>query len=615
MKKLDEMLSMARTRAVPYHNEAIDRYFLGNSIVGASGMPDGTWRFVIGPDYTCPNFIDSEKLYVLCDGARIEFDLQMKRIRKTGVFFGEDVRNGIRLSVFDFAPPQRQQLIRLIAAADVTGSGRAVSVCAQVVPFESEAVLYGNGIRIKKDTDCFCFGNKETLNWENRYCRIAFCGGNALQTPDACILQAPPGAVQALIHTNYYGHETAAFADANDPADPETALALLAETLRDWEEWSAKGTLPSIPCQRDADALESLLLCTKMQQNRDGGEIAGIYKYANSYVRDTHGCTRLYHASGHYEEGKKIILNIHSRWEKAGFIPNWWSMGSDTFIGHSFHNDASEVTAYYMFMVRDYLKAAQDVALLETVRPSLDFAAKTQLDWLRSHDFTMDFNGDETEQYCCNRDGEEYGGFKQESYAWNVHALSFPSMVAALASLEWYSRFLDDEAEKSAIAAELKKLRDKIDAVFCDSTRGGVHAWAAVPEKDGYRLHAGQLTNYMLFPLWIGAVLNEDGEQRDADAVKSFVRADGFLPNCPQAMQGFCGHTMGMYLDAMVKRGDAVQAHRAARQILDTPLLSMYGTVSEFYGPSCTPNGHMCRGFEGGITGQALISYFSSCAE
>lgn len=615
MNKMDEMLTMARAQAIPYHNDQKDRYFFGNSIVGASGMPDGTWRFAIGPDYTCPNFVESERLYVLCGGTRIDFDLQMKRIRHTGIFFGEDVREGICLSVFDFAPPEKQCLIRLIAVKDETGQNRTVKICAQVLPFEGPAALLKNGIRIKKDTDCFCFGNRETINWENRYCRIGFCGGSARQEGDHYILEAPQGTVHALTHTHYYEREAGIFEDAAVLTDPKTALALLEETVQDWKDWIAEGFFPTIPEQRDADALESLLLCVKMQQNRDGGEIAGIFKYANSYVRDTHGCTRLYHASGHYAESKKIILNIHSRWEKAGFIPNWWSMGSDTFIGHSFHNDAAEVTAYYMFMVRDYLEAAQDTALLETVRPSLDFAAKAQLDWLRLHDYTMDFNGDETEQYCCNHDGEEYGGFVQEGYAWKPTALSFPSMVAALASLEWYRQHLTDECTKQEIAADLEKLRNRIDQVFCDPARGGVHGWAAEMTENGRQLHAGQLTNYMLFPLWIGAVLNENSEQRDADAVKAFVRADGFLPNCPQAMQGFCGHTMGMYLDVMQKRGDRMQAHQAARQILDTPLLSMYGTVSEFYGPSCTPNGHMCRGFEGGITGQALLSYFSACAE
>lgn len=127
--------------------------------------------------------------------------------------------------------------------------------------------------------------------------------------------------------------------------------------------------------------------------------------------------------------------------------------------------------------------------------------------------------------------------------------------------------------------------------------------------------HAGQLPNYMMFPVWIGAKLNAGGEVKDAEAVKAFVREDGFIPNCPQIMQGFCGHTMGMFLDTMIKIGEWEAAQKAARQILDTNLLSMYGTVSEFYGPSCIPNGHNCRGFEGGITGQALISYFKAITQ
>lgn len=612
MKTIEELLAMARENTVSYHNTGVDRYFFGNSIVGASGLSDGTWTFVIGPDYTSPNFITGEKIYLLYDGKRVEFDLGMKRIRGTGVFFGEAEKEQFRLSVFDFAPPEKQMLIRLITAEDLALSERRIRICAEVTPFEGMAEKNREGILIRKDTECFCFGNRETKNWENRCCQVGFLQGTDIQVSSdkeedavsSCLLAAEEGRFQALIHKNDYESDREN-AKVQPPLEWEEAVSLLSETFHWWKEWFRKGKLPDIPHQRDADALESLLLSVKMQQNRDGGEIAGIYKYANSYVRDTHGCSRLYNASGHYEESKRIILNIHTRWERAGFIPNWWSMGSDTFIGHSFHNDVSEITAYYMFMIRDYLNATGDKELLETVRPSLDYAAESQLAWLKEHDFTMDFNGDETEQYCCNQDGEEYGGFVKPGYEWNAGALSFPSMTAALCSLEWYSSITGKDLKE-----EMGKLRDKIDQVFCDRKRGGVHAWAAVKKEDGYQLHAGQLTNYLLFPLWIGARLKEKREAADALAVKDFVMENGFLPNCPQAMQGFCGHTMGMYLDVLVKLGDREAAQKAARQILDSPLLSMYGTVSEFYGPSCTPNGHMCRGFEGGITGQALIDYF-----
>ena len=43
--------------------------------------------------------------------------------------------------------------------------------------------------------------------------------------------------------------------------------------------------------------------------------------------------------------------------------------------------------------------------------------------------------------------------------------------------------------------------------------------------------------------------------------------------------------------------------------ILHSNLLSWYGTVSEFYGPGGTPNGHGNRPFEGGVVGEALVSY------
>ena len=80
----------------------------------------------------------------------------------------------------------------------------------------------------------------------------------------------------------------------------------------------------------------------------------------------------------------------------------------------------------------------------------------------------------------------------------------------------------------------------------------------------------------------------------------------------PDVPTGFCGHTAALFLYDMVCLNEPEAALRTARGILDSPLLSMYGTVSEFYGPSCVPNGHNCRGFEGGITGEALMRCFAA---
>ena len=594
---MNSFISFAKQNQVPYHNDGWDTYFLGNGIIGASATPVGEWNFLIGPDYTCPNYLGSEKLYLIVDEEAIPLEFSMHRIRKSGVFFGHTVVNDINVYVWDFAPWDLTLAVRYLC----TDAEKNVKIGAKITSFESADTVTEQSVYIKKDTTRYCFGNRETMNWADRYCSIYFNSeSSCVQKEGAYWLTTTFEHGEAtLLHRLSYDAPMQVHVDA-----PQ----LLTETFTYWEKWLDKGFTPKIQSQRDADAIEDLLLAVKMQQNRDGGLIAGIRKYANSYIRDSHGAARMLLAAHHYEEVAKILWNIHTCHEKAGFIPNWWSMGSDTFIGHSFHNDASEITAYYMFMARDYLNCTKNTDLITKIMPSLKWAAEAQLDWLRNHDFTFDFNGDETEQYCCNNDGEEYGGFIHPDYKWEHSALSFPSMAAALCSLEWYSELTSVDLSKDTAL-----LRKKIDEVFLKEN--GIHAWSAKITPNGIHHHNGTLTNYLLLPLWVGANLHSDRQIDDAAATKHFVAENGYLPNCVEIMPGFCGHTMGLYLYCMLMMGDKDEAKRAARQILDSNLLSMYGTVSEFYGPSGVPNGHMCRPFEGGILGEALIKYFAMTSE
>ena len=607
MQKIDEIINQSTENAVQYHNDCQDTYFFGNSIVGASGKPDGELSFVIGPDYTCPNYLKSEKLYLVAEGRKIELNFEMKRIRHSGVFFGFCHLSDASVYMWDFAPSGISAILRFFYVRSDKFDASQLKLCAEILPFECDASISVNRLSIKKDTSRYCFGNRETLNWANRYCDIYFNGGSDMVSAladDKYIIEkaTDSNGFATLVHNCYY--------DAPRELEGDILL-LLQKTINDWESWLSRGKMPYIEDQRAADALESLLLSVKMQQNRDGGAIAGIRKYANSYVRDTHGAMRILMATEHYSEVALLLRNIHTRWEISGFIPNWWSMGSDSFIGHSFHNDAAEVTSYYIFMARDYYKKTKDRQLLGEIAPSLSWAADVQMKWLEEHDYTMDFNGDETEQYCCYKDGQEYGCFKDPRYPWDAKALSFSSMCAALCSMEWWYSFSD--ADTGSIEPKLARLRNKIDEIFYRKNEG-IHAWSAKPSDNGYSQHEANLTNYLLFPLWIGATLNDNGEIKDAAAVKNFVNPNGFLPNSPEAMPGFCGHTMGLFLYDMLLLGDEFSdaAEKAVQTILNSDLLSMYGTVSEFYGPSCVPNGHNCRPFEGGIVGEALIKYHLS---
>lgn len=599
-----EFLNMIRSRAVPYLGHD-DTYFTGNGICGFSGLPDGTVTFSIGPDYTCPNYVQSEKFFIEIDSGRYYPDFKLHRIRKSGVYFGEWKNDSIIFSLFDFAPPEQSFSERVIFISNGGAKTREIKIGAEIAPHLTKGELRENRLFIAKDTDQYCFGNRETLNWERRTAVICFAeiGRSSEYNGGFCLekdISVPGGGIACvpLYHHHIYG---TGFKMPEHDAEKE-----LRSALDFWDSWLSVGDYhDKITDVRAADVVESLLVGVKMQQNRDGGSIAGIRKYANSYIRDTHGSMRLFHITGHTEETKKLILNIHSRWEIAGFIPNWWSMGSDTFIGRSFNNDASEITAYYLCMIRDYLRVSGDRSIADTVKPSMKWAAEAQISYLTEHDMTMNFNGDETEQYCCNNDGEEYGGFVLPDYPFDKTMCSFPSMMAALVSISFYDRLTGEDHGRFLCA-----LRESIDRIFWDDEKKRYH-WAVAAGADGsLQPHKGQLTNYNLLPLWLGARLTDGREKDQALLCRDYINpVTGFLPNCPEAMQGFCGHTLGLMLYDMSVLRDPCR-HDILRTILYSGILGQYGTVSEFYGPGGVPNGHNCRAFEGGIVGEAIVKYY-----
>ena len=52
---------------VTWLNSRDEKYFIGNGIVGGGGNTAGEWDFIIGPDYTSPNFIYSETILFKID--------------------------------------------------------------------------------------------------------------------------------------------------------------------------------------------------------------------------------------------------------------------------------------------------------------------------------------------------------------------------------------------------------------------------------------------------------------------------------------------------------------------------------------------------------------------
>jgi hypothetical protein len=575
-------------------------YFIGSGTVGASGNPDGEWSFAVGPDLTGPDFLESETIRLSGFG---KLPFEMRRLRGRGAFFGIAFEAGVyRASLTEVTPPDALSILRYLTLENESAEERVFTLEVRIRPGDQTRAVAKDGLEIIAPEGCWCFGNHETKNWAERRMRVVVPGASCEADSEFFVLRLTIGLPAGGIAAVPIRHEFA-YGDAY-PAeeDPE---AFLERGLSEWEKWLARGKYPNAIRDRLLrDAAESLLLNVRMQQNRDGGMIAGIRKYANSYVRDTHGGMRLLNICGHADDVGRLLLNVHSRWEIAGFIPNWWSMGSDTFIGDSFCNNASEVTAYYIFMARDYLAAGGDESLVSRIMPSVRWAADKQIRFLKANEYLMTFNGDESEQYCVHRDGEEYGPFgsvfSEERLGFDKSANSFAATMAAAGSLEWFAEYSGEDRYREFAA----KVRERMESVFWD--RDALrHGWIS----DGDGLCNTVLTNALLMPVWLHVPSADGREAADAKAAIASRDPDtGYIPNCPGVSEGFCGHTPGLALYCAAALG-LPEADGLTETVLNSNLLSRYGTVSEFYGPGGTPNGHGNRPYEGGIVGEALVYY------
>ena len=605
---------------VPYFG-AQEPYFLGNGIVGGGGDTHGRWDFLIGPDYTSPNFIASESLVLIVDGEPVSLQPEMHRARKSGVFVGSQTIGECLVTMADCAANGMAWASRIIRVSNRSKRKAVrIEVRAQVLPasgtgFASEA-LNGSVLRIAADTNAFCCGS-ETKNWEKRSSSIFFgpassCTQNATAFELSCgerTIEPGKSFSTDLYHVQSYGdgqslREIDSIRERNSDQD-------LGESLKQWTHWLRGGAnLETITDPKARDVVEGCLVACKMQQDRDGGLIAGARKYANSYVRDTHGGVRLFIATGHIAEAKKAIETIMHKWSVGHFIPNYWSMGSDAFIGRSFSNDDSEITAYFVLMVRDYLVSTRDRGFLDRIEPVVKFAVNAQLDYMSRNGWRITFNGDETEQYCVKKDGEVYGGFPAFE-EWSSKEWSFPSAALACASTRFYIDVLRQAgriSEATLYEHKLGLMKNAIDQTFLGRDQSPeVHCWKR--NLDG-SWPTSTVTNYDLIPLWAGAKLNEGREKSDALAMISFLNpVTGILPTAPPFVTGYCGHNLGYLLYDLAKLGNPA-AKRVYETMISPRLIGCWGTVSEFYGPLGTPNGHNFRVFESGIDAESIVRYF-----
>lgn len=607
-------------KQVPYCGPTED-YFVGSGVAGARGTATGEWNALIGPNYTSPNFISKETVHISIDGKLASIAPQMYRARRSGVFYGEMEIDGVSIYLVDFTNDKQCWVTRYVHLKNKTGKPRKIHVEALIVPGNVKSeIIKASALSLHADTSKWNFDsvNLESKNWADRFSIISFntpceatLSGNTYRLKtETIVLQAGEEYKVGLYHYQHYQEKNRKSADYIKMILNRDIEADFRESISGWNKWFAKGTMheKKVKEQKAKDIIEGALVMVKMLQDTSGGFIAGLGEYPHSYVRDSHGACRLLSITGHNEEVKKAIEAISYKTRVFKHIPNAWQMGADGFHYYKFNNPASETPAYYVLMIQQYLDNTKDKKFVESIYSLLKDAVDVQLTELKRNNWRIDFNGDETERYTVRKDGDMYGMLAEWSREEDLKNWSFPSAVLALASTSFFVDYLGNTG-RIALAHEYAQqataIKNAIDSTFWRSDLK-IHDWCR--KLDG-SWPMFRLPNYNLMPVWIGANLNDNAEVPDALYMKQFINVKtGYLPTAPGDVEGFSGHNLAYMLYALKKLNDP-KAHEVYRTLMTAPIVYCWGTVSEFYGPNATPNGHSLNPFSSGILGEALVRY------
>jgi len=632
---------------VPYLNKS-EFFFMGNGVAGAGGTADGKWDFLVGPDYTCPNYLSDEEISLVIDGVQQPLTMNMHRARNTGIFCGLAKVGDLEVCLLDHARRGEPWTARLVMIKNKSATtAHKVSILAHVTPQTGEgrsaslvrdSIGRATGVSLKLDTSLNCMGNWACRNWANRFALVAFSDPAASANNDggAFILDsgtksiAPGGSYNAaLYHYMHYDDKTDSdYINLIRARNPVSDAELC---IQQWVSWfagvDAKFSLDRIKDQRARDIVEGGLAIIKMNQARDGGIVSTERAYDLSYVRDAYCGLRGLSENGHFEELKNFIQWLDHKYSVHGCIPNAAPGGSDSYVHRSGGgsgpypeaNAGVEVTALYLLAARDYYHATHDLQTLTNADHSLRYAMDIQLKQALTNGYRLEFNGDETELAAGDLGPTGFDG--QLSHYWSMISLALCS-----ASLDFYIQYLTAKGANPAaylnsldqrilnLPEELGRLEKALERDFWRTDvpefPGGFHDWVRVKSGGGWLRYP--VVNFTLFPLYYGTPLQYPERARnDVFFVRQyFDEAARLLPLIGIPGGRSLGHDLGYLLWGQVAVGDPQKA-AVYDALINGPTAGRWGVYNECYDGNGEPNANNgLRSFETGVNISAIAKFW-----
>ena len=632
---------------VPHLNKK-ENFFVGNGIAAGGGSGHGRWDYLVGPDYTCPNYLRNEEFKLVVDGEVRSVGVDVFRVRGTGLFYGVCAIGDLEFSVLDYALWAKPWAARLVLIHNTSSShNHSVRIQACISPLTGAGRSAGivldaqgraSGVSLKLDTSLRCVMDRFCQNWADRYALVTFNeppagitevdGAYVIESPSQHLAAGASCSVVLCHYMHYGGEQDSALLGRIQGRD---GVADAEKCIGQWREWftnvDGSYSLERIKDQRARDIVEGGLAILKMNQCRDGGMVCQVRGWNMAYVRDAYCGLRGLGECGHFDEPKRFIGWLDHQYSVHGCIPNAGPGGSDTYAHPSGNsggpcpeaNAAVEVTALHLLAARDYLKATHDLQTLTNADKSLRYAMDIQMKQALANSYRLEFNGDETE--LCPVDVSPTGFNGKLAGYW-----SMSSVALCAASLDFYIRYLKEKGADPAtytnsldhrplnLPAELSRLQEALEADFWRTNvpecPAGFHDWFRV-KSDGSWPRA-RLVNFTLFPLYYGTPLKypERGRLDVAAMAADFDQSAGLLPLLGVAGGKSLGHDLGYLLWGMEMVGDARQSV-VYNALVNGPTVACWGSYNESYGPDgAPPNGNGLRSFETGVNVSAIARYW-----
>lgn len=635
---------------VPYLNTRED-FFMGNGYAGAGGPGDGTWNFLIGPDYTCPNYLRREEIRLVVDGTEQKLRMDVHRARETGVFYGISVNGDLKITLVDYALMGQPCVARLIQIENLSSRQQhSVSIRAYIEPItgpgRSDEVSglinhKRRWLQLKLDTSLKCCEGHYCQNWSDRYATIFFDkainavtrtnGGYVFTTAPETIL---PHACSDCVLYHYMDYRNFGGVSWLEKHEPQNASEDLAKCIAWWREWfegvAPKYSLDQIKDARARALVEGGLATIKMNECRDGGIVANERGWDMSYVRDGYCGLRGLTAFGHFEESRRFIQWLDRQYRAHGLIPDAGPGGSLTYAHPNGNNGrvcpeanaVVEVTALCILAARDYYDGTHDLRTLTNVDDSLSYSMDAQLKYAMTNDDRLEFSGDETE--LCG--ASDVSGLRAEGFNRDLGQYwSMTSIALCSASLDFYIQYLRDQGKNPAhywnrlnhqtvnLYDELKRLQDALERDFWRTNVAncphGFHDWFRVKSTGAWP--SGRLINFTLYPIYYGTPLKYPGRAKaDVEAMKQFFNPSiPLLPVTGIPGRKSLGHDLGYLLWGLVAVNDP-EKEAVYKALVDGPTAGCWGAYHEAYAGDGTPNHNGLRTFETGVNLSAIAKYW-----